>query len=100
MSTTTAGFGGPVRSRPLRQQIISGEILHDESTGTLDPPEAWPADVDIALLVKKSSGLFVFASTVVKFIESKHHDPGECLQLIVSKLDDTNREGASRIDSL
>jgi hypothetical protein len=60
----------------------------------------WPSDEDIAVLVKKSSGLFIFASTVVRFIESEHHEPGERLQLIVSKADDTSHEGASGIDSL
>jgi hypothetical protein len=41
----------------------------------LDLPEAWPSDEDIAALVKKSSGLFIFASTVTRFIESEHHEP-------------------------
>ena len=66
----------------------------------IDLPEVWPSDEDIAVLVKKSSGLFIFASTVVRFIESEHHDPGERLQLIASKADDTSHEGASGIDSL
>jgi len=66
----------------------------------LDLPEVWPLDEDIAVLVKKSSGLFIFASTVARFIESEHHDPMERLRLIVSKADDTTHEGASGIDSL
>jgi hypothetical protein len=66
----------------------------------LDLPEAWPSDEDIAALVKKSSGLFIFASTVARFIESEHHEPRERLRLIVSKADDTSHEGASGIDSL
>jgi len=66
----------------------------------LDLPEAWPSDEDIAVLVKKSSGLFIFASTVARFIESEHHEPRERLRLIISKADDTSHEGASGIDSL
>jgi len=66
----------------------------------LDLSEVWPSDKDIAVLVKKSSGLFIFASTVVRFIGSEHHDPRERLQLIVSKVDDTSHEGATGIDSL
>ena len=66
----------------------------------LELPEVWPSDEDIAVLVKKSSGLFIFASTVARFIESEHHDPGERLRLIVSRADDTRHEGASGIDSL
>ena len=64
----------------------------------LNLPEVWPSDKDITVLVKKSSGLFIFASTVVRFIESEHHDPRERLQL--SKADDTSYEGASGIDLL
>jgi len=66
----------------------------------VDLPEVWPSDEDIAALVKKSSGLFIFASTVARFIESEHHDPRERLLLIVNKADDTSHEGASGIDLL
>jgi len=66
----------------------------------LDLPEAWPSDEDITALVKKSSGLFIFAATVARFVESEYYDPGERLRLIVSKIDDTSYEGASGIDSL
>jgi hypothetical protein len=66
----------------------------------LDLPEAWPSDEEITVLTRKSSGLFIFASTVARFIESEHHEPRERLRLIVSKADDTSHEGASGIDSL
>jgi len=66
----------------------------------LDLPGVWPLDEDIAVLVKKSSRLFIFASTAARFIESEHHDPRERLQLIVGNTDDTSHEGASGIDSL
>ena len=66
----------------------------------LDLLEVWPTDEDITALVKKSSGLFIFASTVARFIDSEHHDPRERLRLIVSKVDDTSHEGASGIDSV
>ena len=66
----------------------------------LDLPEAWPSDKDITVLVRKSSGLFIFAATVARFVESEHHEPGERLRLTVSKADDTSYEGTSGIDSL
>lgn len=66
----------------------------------LDLAEAWPSDKDITALVEKSSGLFIFASTVVRFIESEHHEPIERLRLITSQADDTSYEGASGTDSL
>ena len=67
---------------------------------SLDLTGAWPTNEDITVLVQKSSGLFIFASTVARFIESEHHIPGERLRLIVSKVDDTTHEGATGIDSL
>ena len=66
----------------------------------LNLPEVWPSNEDITVLVRKSSGLFIFASTVARFIESEYHEPGERLRLIVSRVDDTSHEGASGIDSL
>jgi len=66
----------------------------------LDLPEMWPSDGDITLLVRKSSGLFIFASTLARFIESEHHEPRERLRLIVSKADNTSHEGASGVDLL
>jgi len=66
----------------------------------LDLPETWPSAEDITVLANKSSGLFIFASTVAKFIESEHHEPRERLQLIVRGTDNTSHEGASGIDSV
>ncbi|KDR67104.1 hypothetical protein GALMADRAFT_1129347 [Galerina marginata CBS 339.88] len=38
-------------------------------------PLPWPADEDMEKLVQKSSGQFIYASTVVKFISSSRHRP-------------------------
>jgi len=66
----------------------------------LDLPNPWPHDYEIAVLTKKSSGLFIFASTLARFIESEHHEPNERLQLVVSERDSTVHEGCAGIDSL
>ena len=66
----------------------------------LELPNPWPCDSDILILTKKSSGLFIFASTLVKFIESEHHDPSERLQLVVSEANSTTHEGLAGVDSL
>jgi hypothetical protein len=50
-----------------------------------DLSDPWPCDQDLTALTKKSSGLFIFASTLARFIESEHHEPGERLQLIVTR---------------
>ena len=66
----------------------------------LDLPDPWPHDCEIEALTKKSSGLFVFASTLARFIESDHHDPKERLQLVVSEANNTEYEGRAGIDFL
>ena len=60
----------------------------------------WPSPSDIGILCKKAAGLFIYASTVVKFIASKHHTPTERLTLIISLPQSTAHEGKSGIDLL
>jgi hypothetical protein len=45
-------------------------------------PSSWPSDEDIERLVQKSSGQFIYASTVVKFIDSHRHWPPDRLDII------------------
>ena len=66
----------------------------------LDLPNPWPCDKDLMALTKKSSGLFIFASTLVRFMESEHHEPSERLQLIITLPDSTLHEGRAGIDTL
>jgi hypothetical protein len=66
----------------------------------LDLSNPWPSDNEITALAKKSSGLFIFASTLVRFIESEHHEPNERLQLVLSEASGTMLEGRIGIDSL
>ena len=66
----------------------------------LDLSDPWPRDEDLTILTKKSSGLFIFASTLIKFIESEHHEPDERLQLIVSQSNSTTHEGREGVDLL
>jgi len=60
----------------------------------------WPCDEDLTALTKKSSGLFIFASTLARFIESEHHELDERLQLVVTPSDSTVHEGRAGIDPL
>ena len=62
--------------------------------------DPWPSDNDLVALTKKSSGLFIFASTLARFIESEHHEPNERLQLTVTPSDSTVHEGRAGIDPL
>ncbi|KAF8990387.1 hypothetical protein BDQ17DRAFT_1203872, partial [Cyathus striatus] len=45
----------------------------------------WPTWHDLWILVHRSSGQFIYASTVVKFISDDNHDPREALRAIIDK---------------
>jgi hypothetical protein len=66
----------------------------------VDLPNPWPSENDIVALTTKSSGLFIFASTIVRFIQSDHHEPNERLKLILSETSGTEHEGRTGINSL
>ena len=65
-----------------------------------DVSDLWPCDEELVALTKKSSGLFIFAATLARFIESEHHQPKERLQLIITPSDSTVHEGQAGIDTL
>ena len=57
------------------------DIILNHPSGA-DIPSEWPSDNDIQRLVEKSSGQFIYASTVVKFVESTCHHPQERLDVV------------------
>ena len=73
-------------------------IAKYQSHGNLK--EEWPSASDISILCEKAGGLFIYASTVVKFISSQNHHPAERLTLLVSLPQNSNCEGQSGIDTL
>ena len=60
----------------------------------------WPTASDLDALCEKAAGLFIYASTVVKFVASKDHQPAERLMDIISLPQCTIEEGRSGIDQL
>ena len=112
-----SGFRLPLLE-PLTQVFLLHEVeqsgvdedirlyLEEKLTGVakqrsdFDLTDPWPRDEDLMTLAKKSSGLFIFASTLAKFIESEHHEPNERLQLIIAAPDSTVHEGRTGIDPL
>ena len=65
----------------------------------LDLSHPWPSEDDLTALTKKSSGLFIFASTLTRFIDSEYHEPNARLQLITTA-SNTSYEGRAGIDLL
>ena len=80
--------------------------LEDKLTGVakrrsdFDLADPWPRDEDLKTLTRKSSGLFIFASTLAKFIESEHQEPNERLQLIITAPESTIHKRRMGIDPL
>jgi len=62
--------------------------------------EDWPGPQNINILCKKAAGFFIYASTAVKFVMSRHYPPNERLALIISLPQDTSHEGRSGVDLL
>jgi NACHT domain len=58
----------------------------------------WPSDRDIVVILKKTSGLFIIASVILRFIDSSFASPQKRLKLIVDPQDSTIYEGRSGID--
>ena len=71
-----------------------------KSRSHCDVTEDWPPSSDITIICEKAAGLFIYASTVVKFVASRHHQPQERLTLLVSLPHNTAHEGESGIDAL
>jgi len=47
-----------------------------------DLPKPWPSREELDRLVGKSSGQFIYASTVIKFVDSSHHHPQDRLDIV------------------
>ena len=62
--------------------------------------EGWPDSGDIDTLCEKADGLFIYASTVLKFIASQYHHPTKRLALVIASARSTAHEGKSGIDRL
>ncbi|KAJ7821315.1 hypothetical protein B0H14DRAFT_2831568 [Mycena olivaceomarginata] len=89
-------FMGPLKEiyRPLSITESFGDVwtylqdefarIHHEHHETMDAiPGPWPSAAVLAKLVEKSSGYFIYASTVIKFIDDKDFRPTDRLKIIL-----------------
>jgi hypothetical protein len=72
------------------------EIIRSDNP-LLSLPPNWPGESRVMDLAKRSSGLFVWASTAIVFI-GDGHDPDERLMVLLSS--DNQSEGESALDEL
>ena len=64
-------------------------------------PEGWPGSSNINLLCEKAGGLFIYASTVIKFVTSyQHPPPAKRLAHIISLPQSTTHKGMLGINLL
>ena len=50
----------------------------------LSIPSPWPTDTVVESLVRKSSGQFIYVSTVIKYVDSSRHKPPNRLEVILN----------------
>jgi hypothetical protein len=67
--------------RYLRDEFLRIHHEHHETMGGVPTP--WPPWNILSLLVEKSSGYFIYAATVIKFIDDRDFRPTERLSLVV-----------------
>jgi len=72
------------KSHPVRSQL----------------PSSWPSDLEMQTLIQKSSGQFIYASTVVKFVQSPRHQPMGRLNIVVELLSAGTQKPFSELDAL
>ena len=70
-----------------------------ENRSDCDSMEDWPSSSDIKILCKKAAGLFIYASTVIKFVATGGL-PIDRLVLVTSLPESTAKEGRSGVDQL
>ena len=76
------------------------ELAKRRSDCSLTEDEDWPSSSEIDILCVKAAGLFIYASTVVRFITSSDHPPTEQLNMIISFPQSTSYRWSSGIDIL
>jgi hypothetical protein len=75
--------------------------IHRENHETMAAVSSWPCQEDMAHLVLNSSGYFIYASTVIKFIDDKDFCPTERLKVIIgTKEEDFGPRPFAALDQL
>ncbi|KAJ6598338.1 hypothetical protein DFH09DRAFT_1131551 [Mycena vulgaris] len=69
-------------------------ILREHHETMVDVASPWPSPEVIEHLVEKSSGYFIYASTVIKFIDDKYFRPTDRLDIIMGMADPDAEAGS------
>ncbi|KAJ7093810.1 hypothetical protein C8R44DRAFT_718714 [Mycena epipterygia] len=71
---------------------------HSETMGEIPTP--WPSPAIIDSLVEKSSGYFIYAATVIKFVDDKYFCPAEQLELVQTRTSNDSDSPFEALDQL
>jgi len=63
-------------------------------------PTSWPSSENIQRLIEKSSGQFIFASTVAKYVNSHRHWPPDRLKIILRQSEPGQETPFAELDSV
>ncbi|KAJ7186041.1 hypothetical protein C8R46DRAFT_389338, partial [Mycena filopes] len=82
----------------IRRYLLAefSRIRESEPLQALHLDRDWPGQDAIEHLVKKSSGTFIYASTVVRYIEDEYSDPTEQLERVLG----LNPQSTAPLDNL
>ncbi|KAJ7146538.1 hypothetical protein C8R44DRAFT_898519 [Mycena epipterygia] len=84
--------------RYFRDEFARIHREHSETMGGIPTP--WPSSNILKMLVEKSSGYFIYASTVIKFIDDKNFRPTDQLDVIQNLANDDSDESDSPFEPL
>ncbi|KAJ7854955.1 hypothetical protein B0H14DRAFT_2755404 [Mycena olivaceomarginata] len=60
--------------------------IHHKHSAMKNIPTPWPSLQTLEILVKRSSGYFVYAATVIKFVDDEYSWPSKQLDIVVQNL--------------
>ena len=66
----------------LRSKFSEVLRKHRRNRGMSSLPLPWPSEEDIQILVKKASGQFIYAATVIRYVDVRHQRPDERLNIV------------------
>ena len=92
-----------MRSLQLTEYDASDDIrlfLKRRLSESSDGPDTWPSDDDIDQLVSKSASAFIFASTVVEFVDGKDGSPRDRLRIMLGVDTGAGGNASSALDLL
>ncbi|PPQ87780.1 LOW QUALITY PROTEIN: hypothetical protein CVT25_008824 [Psilocybe cyanescens] len=76
------------------RDIRKTHIMHDHL------PDSWPSWEDIDKLVAKSSGQFIYAATIIRYVSSPQSNPFDCLKVIQGLLPVNDDRPYAQLDAL